>query len=80
MESVSPLPLNGAVFFDNRDQRRSLRISHHDDVGVFVLSLWFDGTCIGTFRLAAAEVPELITALVGPLADQATAEERRSTG
>lgn len=80
MESVSPLPLNGAVFFDVRDARRSLRVSHHDDAGVFVLSLWFDGTCLGTFRLAAAEVPEFLTAFVGPLAEQASVEEERPAG
>jgi hypothetical protein len=70
MESVSPLPAQGTVFFDPRDEGRFLRVSYHDDLGVFVLSLWRDDTCLGTFRLATEEAPRLIhamvTALVGP--------------
>ena len=81
MESVSPLPTQGTVFFDPRDEGRFLRVSYHDDLGVFVLSLWRDDTCLGTFRLAAEEAPRLIhamvTALVGEDAHRtATVPER----
>ena len=61
---MSPLPAQGTVFFDPRDEGRFLRVSFHDDLGVFVLSLWRDDTCLGTFRLAADEAPRLIHAMV----------------
>jgi hypothetical protein len=67
MEPVSPLPTQGAVFFDPRDEGRSLRLSFHDDLGVFVLSLWRDDTCLGTFRLAADEAPRMIHSMVTAL-------------
>jgi hypothetical protein len=67
MEPVSPLPTQGAVFFDPRDEGRFLRLSFHDDLAVFVLSLWRDDTCLGTFRLAVDEAPRLIHSMVGAL-------------
>ncbi len=67
MESVSPLPAKGTVFFDPRDEGRFLRVSYHEDLGVFVLSLWRDDTCLGTFRLATEEAPRLIHAMVTAL-------------
>ncbi len=67
MEPVSPLPTQGAVFFDPRDEGRFLRLSFHDDLGVFVLSLWRNDTCLGTFRLAVDEAPRLIHSMVGAL-------------
>ena len=69
MEPVSPLPTQGAVFFDLRDEGRFLRVSFHDALGVFVLSLWKDDTCLGTFRLAADEAPRLIHSMVSALVD-----------
>jgi hypothetical protein len=80
MEAVSPLPKSGAVFFDPRDERRSLRVSFHDDTGLFVLSLWFDGNCIGTFRLSAEQAPALVQAFVEPLAQRVEPAEEQSTG
>jgi hypothetical protein len=67
MEPVSPLPTQGAVFFDPRDEGRFLRLSFHDDLGVFVISLWRDDSCLGSFRLAADEAPRLIHTMVGSL-------------
>lgn len=67
MESVSPLPAQGTVFFDPRDEGRFLRVSYHEDLGVFVLSLWRDDTCLGSFRLATEEAPRLIHAMVTAL-------------
>jgi hypothetical protein len=67
MEPVSPLPTQGAVFFDPRDEGRSLRLSFHDDLGFFVLSLWRDDTCLGTFRLAVEEAPRMIHSVVTAL-------------
>jgi len=68
MDRVSPLPSQGAVFFDVRDEARSLRLSFHPELGVFVLSLWRGSECLGSFRLAADETPRLIHSLVSPLA------------
>lgn len=67
MEPVSPLPTQGAVFFDPRDEGRFLRMSFHDDLEVFVLSLWREDTCLGSFRLAADEAPRLIHSMVAAL-------------
>ncbi len=67
MEPVSPLPTKGAVFFDPRDEGRSLRLSFHEDLGVFILSLWRDDTCLGTFRLAVEEAPRMIHSVVTAL-------------
>lgn len=68
MDTVSPLPNRGTVFFDPRDDGRVLRVSHHSDLGVFVFSLWRDDTCLGTFRLAADETPRLLQTMVASLA------------
>ena len=67
MEPVSPLPTQGAVFFDPRDERRFLRVSFHEALAVFVLSLWKDDICLGTFRLSADEAPRLIHSMVSAL-------------
>ena len=80
MESVSPLPAQGTVFFDPRDEGRFLRVSYHEDLGVFVLSLWRDDTCLGTFRLATEEAPRLIHAMVTALVgEDATAASPNSS-
>jgi hypothetical protein len=63
MTSPSPLPAFGEVFLDDRGADRSLRVSWHHEVGVVVLSLWRDGVCVGSFRLDADEVPELVEVL-----------------
>jgi hypothetical protein len=57
------LPSTGEVFLDARGGARALRVSWHTEAGVVVLSLWRDGTCAGTFRLAIDEVPDLIDLL-----------------
>ncbi len=71
MERVTPLPNQGAVFFDERDQGRSLRLAYHRDSSVFVISLWRFDLCLGTFRLSADEAPAFVNELVQALADQA---------
>ena len=70
MELVTPLPNSGAVFFDERDQGRSLRLAYHRDSSVFVISLWRFDLCLGTFRLPAEEAPAFVNELVQSLADQ----------
>ena len=64
------IPRTGAVFLDPRGDDRSLRVSWHQEAQLVVLSLWRDNVCAGTFRLAADEVPDLITMLRAGL-DQA---------
>jgi hypothetical protein len=63
MHPVRPLPATGEVFLDARGSGRALRVSWHADADVIVLSLWHGGTCTGSFRLPAADVPDLIDAL-----------------
>ena len=58
-----PLPRAGSIFLDTRGSGRVLRVSWHPEADVVVLSLWRDDTCMGSFRLALDEVPELIAAL-----------------
>jgi hypothetical protein len=73
MSSPSPLPAYGEVFLDERGGTRTLRVSWHDEVGVVVLSLWRRGVCVGSFRLDADEVPEMIEVLsAGPTSRRAT--------
>jgi hypothetical protein len=43
---------------------RSLRVTHHPEADLLVFSLWQADRCIGTFRLTAADAPELATLLL----------------
>ena len=63
MHPVRPLPATGEVFLDARGSDRALRVSWHAEADVIVLSLWHGGTCTGSFRLPAEDVPDLIDAL-----------------
>jgi len=56
-------PRTGSVFLDPRGEDRSLRVTWHQESQLVVLSLWRDNVCAGTFRLAADEVPDLISLL-----------------
>lgn len=69
MDRVSPLPSRGSVFFDVRDEGRSLRLSYHADTDGFVLSMWRDSYCLGTFRLPAEDAPRFIHTMVASLAE-----------
>lgn len=69
MSDLSALPVRGEVFSDTRGSGRVLRASWHHESGVVVLSLWRGGSCVGTFQLAADEVPALIESLAGGLAE-----------
>ena len=60
MSPSAPLPVNGEVFLDARGPDRALRVSWHTDVDTVVLSLWRGGVCSGSFRLRAADVPDLV--------------------
>lgn len=73
MDRVSPIPSHGSVFFDVRDEGRSLRLSFHSAQDVYVFSLWRDAECLASFRLSAQEAPRLIHALASGLAQDRSA-------
>ena len=81
MNPVTPLPAAGEVFLDARGSGRALRVSWHhlgaEETDLVVLSLWRGGTCTGSFRLAVADVPDLVDALRAGLA---RSFEARRTG
>lgn len=62
-------PRVGSVYLDARGDGRALRVTwHHEEqpdgpTGVVVLSLWRENVCVGTFRMPAEEVPDLVDAL-----------------
>ncbi len=74
MREVTPLPTQGAVFFDAREHGRSLRVAFHPGEAVYVLSLWRYDTCLQTFRLPAESAPELVQAIVEALAKEYVSE------
>lgn len=68
------------VFSDVRGASRMLRTSWHPEDGVVVLSVWEDHGCLATFRLPAAQVPDLVGVLTRGLAGLATAAPMPRTG
>ncbi len=64
---VTPLPNRGQVFFDERDPDRTMRVSWRPQEGVFVLSLWREAECTGTFRLPKEQLSGLMAAMVDQL-------------
>ena len=75
----------GEVFLDTRGNGRAMRLTWHHEADLVVLSMWRDGTCAGTFRLAKEDVNPFIDALVDGLRDapgvQVTAaSSHRATG
>jgi hypothetical protein len=59
----STLPNRGEIFLDARGDERALRVSWHAEAGLVVLSLWRGNACSGSFRLAVAQVPDLMEVL-----------------
>lgn len=78
MAIARPLPKTGSVFMDPRGGGRALRVSWHGEAGMVVLSLWRDNVCAGSFRLSAADVPEMIETLQAGLEASCAAEQPRS--
>jgi hypothetical protein len=66
------------IFVDPRGGERAMRVTWHHEVdeapdslaadGLVVISLWRANLCVGSFRLGAHEVPELVHALTKGLA------------
>ena len=68
LADVIPLPARGEVLPDARGGGRWVRVSWHQDADVVVVSLWRQGTCVGTARVTREDVPVLVNALVEGLA------------
>jgi hypothetical protein len=66
MAEVVPFPHISEVFRDERGDARAMRVTWHGQT--VVLSLWREDQCRASFRMPAADVPALITALVCGLA------------
>lgn len=66
--AVSPLPVHGTVVVDPRDAGRSMRVSWHPELGVFVVSLWRDDQCVGTVHVRGDDAGNVVHAFVDGLA------------
>jgi hypothetical protein len=87
MGEVRPMPAVGDVFTDVRAGGRTMRVSHHPDQGVVVVSLWAGGLCRGSFRLAADDAGRLAELLGGlppaptsPPAPRAPSDDAATSG
>ncbi len=58
-EVVLPLPRIGEIFLDARGPDRTMRVSHHPDRGLVVVSLWSGMTCRASFQLSADDAARL---------------------
>jgi hypothetical protein len=65
--NLTPLPINGEVFFDARDSDKTCRISWHPDQGAFLVSIWRGGTCAATFQLPRADIAGFLGAFITQL-------------
>jgi hypothetical protein len=66
-QTVTPLPTLGDIVVGRDVAGRILRISSHPEADRVVLSIWQDGRCLATVRLARADVPAVAHALAGTL-------------
>ncbi|TFV89544.1 hypothetical protein [Blastococcus sp. CT_GayMR16] len=67
--TVIPLPRHGQWAWDLRGQGRGVRVSTHADEGLLNVSLWREGTCVGTAQLLPADVAKLVSGLTEGLAE-----------
>lgn len=73
---MSPLPHDGATLSGRDRKGRTLRIARHAATERVVLSVWQDGSCLATVRLAPEDVVEVVAQLTRTLlpADDGRAE------
>jgi hypothetical protein len=69
MEAGAVLPARGALYADARGADRWLRVTWHPAHNVFVVSIWREGRCVGTFHLDRGSSAEVI----GDLAESLSA-------
>jgi hypothetical protein len=69
--SVAPIPRHGTALVGRDAVGRTLRVSRHPEAGRVVLSIWQDGVCRATVRLAEDDLPDLVTVLTAGAADTA---------
>ena len=65
-------------FADERG--RSLKATWHAEADLVVLSLWESDRCVGTFRLPAADAPQLIVLLADAVRAWAARPDQLETG
>lgn len=65
---VAPLPANSDIVVGRDAAGRVLRVSGHPASDRVVLSIWQEGRCLATVRLATGDVPELVRILTGAVA------------
>jgi hypothetical protein len=67
---VSPIPSRGDVVVGRDVVGRVLRIGAHPESDRVVLSIWQEGRCLATVRLASADVPDVVRSLTAALVDE----------
>jgi hypothetical protein len=78
---VTPVPSQGDIVVGRDKAGRVLRVSGHPELDRVVLSIWQEGQCLATIRLAGADVPDLVRILTGSvIAQPATPPPFRATG
>lgn len=60
---VAPVPSQGDIFVGRDTAGRTLRVSAHPELDRVVLSIWQEGRCMGTLRLASEDIPDLVRTL-----------------
>jgi hypothetical protein len=71
---ATPMPSRGDVVLGRDRAGRVLRVSAHPELGRVVLSIWQEGTCVATFRLAPGDVPDLLRVLSAAAVDAGLGE------
>lgn len=75
---IVPMRAGATHFPDSRGSDRWLRTSWHGDQ--LVVSVWRDGTCVGTTRLSRREATRLLGSLATGLAQSDSAEPASDAG
>ena len=68
------MPSRGDVVVGRDRAGRVLRVSAHPEHGRVVLSIWQEGSCIATVRLAPGDIPELVRVLTAAAVDTGVGE------
>jgi hypothetical protein len=70
MAEVLPFPRIGELFVDARGGERTMRVSHHPEKNLVIVSIWAAGTCRATFQLRSTELLRLSDLLNGVTVDE----------